>query len=110
MGNLISNHNCLTCMDDPDYCDCGKMYKALDNEPQTSDNIWKSSLDKQVDGDHYKRLEIQPAYYSYKNGLNWHQGEIVKYISRYKFKNGIVDLEKAIHLIEMLIELENGEI
>lgn len=65
-----------------------------------------SELTKQVDGDHYKNLAIQPAVYSFKNKLNWHQGEIIKYVTRYKNKNGKVDLEKAKHLIDMLIELE----
>lgn len=66
----------------------------------------KKTLDVQVDGNHYKIFEIQPAEYSFKNNLNWHQGEIVKYITRYKLKNGKVDLEKAKHLIDMLIEFE----
>lgn len=65
-----------------------------------------SSLEEQIDGDHYKKLKIQPAVYSHSNGLSWHQGEIIKYITRYKDKNGRADLEKARHLINMLIELE----
>lgn len=64
------------------------------------------TLSEQVDGDHYKNLVIQPAVYSFKNNLNWHQGEIVKYVTRYKSKNGKIDLNKAKHLIEMLMELE----
>ena len=65
-----------------------------------------TTLEVQVDGDHYKNFPIQPAVYSYTNKLNWHQGEIIKYITRYNLKNGKKDLEKAKHLIEMLIELE----
>jgi len=63
-------------------------------------------LKVQIDGDHYKNFAIQPAEYSYKNKMNWHQGEIIKYITRYKLKNGRADLEKARHLIDMLIEFE----
>lgn len=66
----------------------------------------RSQLDIQVDGNHYKIFEIQPAEYSFRNNLNWHQGEIIKYITRYKLKNGKPDLEKARHLIDMLIEFE----
>jgi len=65
-----------------------------------------TELNEQVDGDHYKKLVIQPAEYSYRNDLNWHQGEVIKYVTRYKDKNGKVDLQKAIHLLKMLIELE----
>ena len=65
------------------------------------------TLAVQVDGDHYKNLNIQPAVYSYENfGPAWHQGEIIKYVTRYRNKNGLKDLEKAKHLIEMLMELE----
>lgn len=66
----------------------------------------KSQLRIQVDGNHYKNLVIQPAEYSFKNELNWHQGEIIKYVTRYNLKNERKDLEKARHLIDMLIEFE----
>lgn len=65
-----------------------------------------NTLEIQIDGDHYKKYPIQPAYYSYKNKLGWHEGEIIKYVTRHRDKNGKIDLEKAIHLLEMLIELE----
>jgi hypothetical protein len=65
-----------------------------------------SQLDVQIDGDHYKHFAIQPAEFSFKNKFNWHQGEIVKYVSRYPLKHGRDDLEKARHLIDMLIEFE----
>jgi hypothetical protein len=68
----------------------------------------KTELDIQIDGEHYKNFEIQPAEFSYRNKLNWHQGEIIKYITRYNLKNGRTDLEKAKHLINMLIEFEYG--
>lgn len=70
------------------------------------DILTSSSLERQVDGNHYKNFEIQPAEYSHKNNLSWHQGEIIKYITRYRLKNGLKDLEKAKHLIDMLIEFE----
>jgi hypothetical protein len=66
----------------------------------------KDSLKKQIDGDHYKNYSIQPAVYSYENKLGWHEGEIVKYVTRHRDKGGAKDLEKAKHLIDMLIELE----
>ena len=66
----------------------------------------KTQLDIQIDGNHYKDYPIQPAVFSHKNKLTWHQGEIIKYIVRYKDKNGRADLEKARHLLDMLIEFE----
>ena len=55
----------------------------------------KSPYDTQVGGSHYK-TSIQPVQYSKANNLNFNQGNIVKYISRYKKKNGMKDLEKII--------------
>jgi len=65
-------------------------------------------LDAQVGGSHYKKYKIQPVEYAMANGLNYCQANAVKYITRYKDKGGIEDLNKAIHNIEILIELENN--
>lgn len=63
-------------------------------------------LSNQVGGDHYKSLPIQPTEYNQRNGLGFCEGCVVKYVSRHKAKNGRQDLEKAIHFLEMLIEIE----
>ena len=65
-----------------------------------------SKLREQVGGDHYSKLAIQPVTYINANGLSYLQGNVIKYVTRYKDKNGLQDLEKAKHYIEMLIELE----
>lgn len=62
---------------------------------------------KQVGGDHYRDLAIQPVEYIHRNGLGWCEGEVVKYVTRWRRKNGVEDLRKAIHCLELLIELEN---
>jgi len=63
-----------------------------------------SALDKQVGGAHYKDLAIQPAEYNTKNNIGFLEGNVIKYVTRWRSKNGIQDLEKAIHNIELLIE------
>jgi hypothetical protein len=65
------------------------------------------ALSKQVAGNHYKDLPIQPVQYIHANALGYFEGNVVKYISRWRKKNGIADLEKAKHYIELLIELES---
>ena len=65
-----------------------------------------SKLKEQVGGDHYSKLAIQPVTYINANGLSYLQGNVIKYVTRYKDKNGLQDLEKAKHYIDMLIELE----
>ena len=65
-----------------------------------------SALDVQVAGNHYKDMPIQPVEFIYANALGYFEGNVVKYISRWRKKGGIADLEKAKHYVELLIELE----
>jgi hypothetical protein len=55
---------------------------------------------------YYAKLAIEPLEYAYKNKLNPYQFNAIKYITRYKDKNGIEDLQKAIHCLEELIQIE----
>lgn len=65
-----------------------------------------SALDTQIGGDHYKALPIQPMEFSMANGLDACQHTIIKYVTRFRQKGGIMDLEKARHVLDMLIEFE----
>lgn len=65
-------------------------------------------MQTQVGGDHYKKLAIQPMEYAFKNHLDPLQFSVVKYITRFRDKAGEVDLNKAKHCIDMLIEMEYG--
>jgi len=67
-----------------------------------------SSLDVQVGGRHYKSFKIQPIEYTLANNLGFCEGNIIKYVSRHKTKNGIEDLKKAKHYIDLLLELQYG--
>jgi hypothetical protein len=69
----------------------------------------KSPLKTQIGGDHYTKLAIQPMQYSMKNGLDPLQHTIIKYVTRFRDKAGIEDLEKAKHCIDMLIEFERDK-
>lgn len=65
-----------------------------------------SALDIQIGGEHYKGMSIQPMQYSMANNLDACQHTAIKYITRFRQKGGIEDLEKAKHCIDMLIEFE----
>jgi hypothetical protein len=65
-----------------------------------------SALNTQVSGDHYKSLKIQPIEFIHANGIPFAEGSVIKYVTRWRDKGGIADLEKAKHFIELLIELE----
>lgn len=64
--------------------------------------------DRQVGGDHYRSMAIQPSEFIYRNGLDWFSGNAIKYICRHRAKGGLQDLEKAIHYLELLISAEYG--
>ena len=69
----------------------------------------KGALAEQVDGDHYKKLKIQPIQYSMANNLNACQHSIIKYATRYKDKGKLKDLKKIIHFTNLLIQIEGWD-
>ena len=60
--------------------------------------------DKQIGGDHYLKMKIQPSEFANKNHLPFAEGNAIKYICRHKDKGGKEDLKKAKHYIDMIIE------
>ena len=68
-----------------------------------------SALDTQTGGNHYKHFEIQPIEFITNNKLGFIEGCVIKYITRYENKNGVEDLEKIKHYIDLLIELKYGK-
>lgn len=63
-------------------------------------------LKTQIGGNHYAKCAIQPIDYIMANGLDYLQGNVIKYVTRYKNKNGVEDLEKAAHYLRIMIERE----
>jgi len=62
---------------------------------------------KQVGGDHYMKYKIQPIEFITENNIPFIEGNIIKYLVRWKDKNGTQDLDKCIHYLELLKELHN---
>lgn len=62
------------------------------------------ATEKQIGGGHYKDMAIQPSEFITKNNIPWYEANAIKYLCRHRSKNGIEDLKKAIHYIELLIE------
>lgn len=65
--------------------------------------------DKQIGGNHYKKNAIQPWDYIIANGLGYLDGTAIKYITRWRDKGGIADIDKAIHFLEKLKEVYYAE-
>lgn len=69
----------------------------------------QGALNTQVGGSHHSTLKIQPIEYIHANGLDFFQGNIVKYITRYKMENGAEDVRKIIHYCQLILQLQYGE-
>ena len=63
---------------------------------------------KQTGGDHYSKLEIEPIDYIEGNKLGYSEGNVVKYISRHKDKNGLEDIQKCVDYCCMIAEKQYG--
>ncbi len=61
-------------------------------------------IHRQVGGDHYKNLAIQPMDFFQENEIPFIEASIMKYVIRHRDKNGLQDLDKAEHLIQVLKE------
>lgn len=72
-------------------------------DPFPEDGEWKKRdvMTAQVAGTHYSKLAIQPTEFCQRNGLDFCIGSILKYLTRYRNKNGRQDLEKARHFVEI---------
>ena len=67
------------------------------------------SLNKQVDGTHYKNMKVQPAHFINENKLLFAEGNAIKYICRHKLKGKRKSIEKAIHCLEIILERDYDE-
>jgi hypothetical protein len=80
-----------------------------EEEQELEHMLTTSALNKQVGGSHYRDKGIQPIIYIHANELGFCEGNVVKYVTRWRDKNGVADLKKAIHYLELLIELEGDK-
>lgn len=67
--------------------------------------------DRQVGGVHYRRRDGGEQHWDrvHRLGLDYFQGQITKYVERWKNKNGLEDLRKAQHFLDKYIELVESE-
>jgi len=79
-------------------------YKDYKEEPTE-----EGPMDTQVGGGHYKWCKIQPIEYCQMNELNYIESNVVKYVTRHRRKHGKEDILKAIHNLEILLEMEYSD-
>lgn len=101
-GRFLGEAPCIQCIQEsigaaPDFVPTGYVPRPV---TKTAAN------DKQTGGAHYKKLAIEPWDYIAANRLGYFEGCVVKYVSRWKDKGGLQDLEKARHFLDKLIETQ----
>jgi len=69
----------------------------------------ENPLNRQIGGQHYKDNAVQPLEYVVENGLGFCEANVVKYTTRYRHKNGIEDLRKVEHYIQLHFEMVDRE-
>ena len=84
----------------------GSMFDIGQYKEETKSSCEDNPLKNQVGGNHYSSMKIQPVEYCMANNLNICESNVIKYVSRHRNKNGIEDLKKAKHFIDLLIEFE----
>jgi hypothetical protein len=63
----------------------------------------------QVGGDHYRRMSIQPVKFIHSNHIPFLEANVIKYVCRHRAKGGRADIEKAIHYLQLILELDYPE-
>lgn len=95
---VVPNPDSQLCVIHAHRIDRGQSLKT----PQPAD----SAFTQQEGGEHYKNLPIQPARYCHANRLGKLESDVIYYVTRWREKNGIPDLRKARHTLDLLIEME----
>ena len=70
---------------------------------------WDKATKKQIGGSHYQHFKIQPVEFCYHNNIPYLEATAIKYLCRHREKNGLEDLQKAKHFIDLLIEFEYAD-
>ncbi len=66
-------------------------------------------LKRQAGGGHYKTMKIQPVEFAWANRLGFMEANVVKYVCRHAYKGGEMDVRKAIHYCQLILQLQYGK-
>ena len=106
--NKVTDH-CVGIVDHMYLMDASDVELLETSDQRKEETQTYNPLIAQEGGGHYKNRGIQPLEYTMKNNLSFCDGNVVKYISRYKSKNGVEDLAKVIHYALLASYEEYGE-
>ena len=104
-ANLVSVARCSMRKKKPKPVIRPAMAIDLVSTPEEEEAFNAIANAQQVGGTHYKDKAIQPWDYIASNNMGYLEGNVVKYVSRWKEKGGVQDLKKAMHYLTKLIEV-----
>lgn len=84
------------------------VYAGLPDAALAALDKTRPATQRQEGGDHYKKCAIQPIEFIFANNIGFAEGNVVKYVTRWKSKGGVADLKKARHYLDLLIESVEG--
>jgi len=87
------------CVEDSQKACCG--YYIVEDASEVSRDTKADRVNEPL---HYTQGGIQPLDYIISNKMDFLEGNVIKYVTRHKFKNGLEDLKKAKVYLEKLIE------
>jgi hypothetical protein len=78
-------------------------------EIPTGNSEKQKALDTQIAGSHYKDMAIQPLEFCQRNRIPFCESNVIKYCCRHRTKNGKEDILKAIHNLQVILQLEYND-
>lgn len=111
-SNQASSHNSQYPLSDYATFTTAETSQLVTTKPQNASTpetqvTLIEGLKSQIGGDHYK-TEIQPVEFIESNALGFLEGNIIKYVHRHAAKGGLKDLKKALHYLQILMEVRYG--
>lgn len=86
-----------------------QMSREVDLLERVNFTPYQNRGDKVVRPAHYDQFPIEPTTFNMRNGVDWCRGNVLKYISRYRHKNGTEDIRKAMRYLEMYVKWLDGD-
>jgi hypothetical protein len=69
----------------------------------------KNDSSGQIQKEHYSEMKIEPVDFIISNTIDFCEGNVIKYVSRHKKKNGAEDIKKAIHYLQIILKSTYNE-
>lgn len=84
-----------------------QMTQGFDENLRHTDVSLESANSRQPGGNHYMKRKIQHWDFVVSHDYGYLEGQVTKYVFRWKDKNGLQDVQKAEHFLQKLVEISS---